>query len=150
MTTEERCECAISKGYSYDSETGHVTNRSGKILSTSNSNGYLRMTIESDGKKYQILQHRFGWYFVHGYIPECLDHINRESTDNRLINLREVTPSQNSFNCKNTKGYSFSKSKNRYRASIMVNGKIKTIGYYQREEDAAEAYSRAKTRYHRI
>jgi hypothetical protein len=150
MLPEERFQYAIEKGYSYDPISGIVKGPNGGIIRKSTTRGYLSMCVYAKDGKFSLLQHRFAWYFIHAYLPKYIDHKNRDTADNRLENLRDVTQSQNSFNCKNTKGYSFSKSKGRYRASIMVNGKSKTIGYYIREGDAAEAYKEAKIKYHII
>ena len=34
--------------------------------------------------------HRLAWFWTHGYWPTEIDHINRDRTDNRLANLRDV------------------------------------------------------------
>jgi HNH endonuclease len=88
-----------------------------------------------------------------------VDHINHDTLDNRRINLRLATRSQNCANRRKSERSRFSKSssrfvgvckqKNRWQASVSVNGKHKYIGLFQDEEDAARAVDNAKTLMHR-
>jgi len=78
-----------------------------------------------------------------------IDHINGNTLDNRRSNLRICTASQNlqnqkirSYNCSSKyKGVCFDKATNKWRAQIMFDKKIKHIGFYKIEEDAARAYN---------
>ena len=78
-----------------------------------------------------------------------VDHINGNGWDNRRSNLRIVTNSQNQMNArklasKNTsskyKGVTLDKKLNKWIASIKINRKIKYLGHYTLEIDAAKAY----------
>ena len=88
----------------YDQDTGIFTwrvqaggRKPGDIAGGINNRGYCRICI--DAQKYSA--HRLAWLYIHGYFPEhYIDHINRKTADNRLCNLREVTPSCNNKNCK--------------------------------------------------
>lgn len=73
---------------------------------TDNGFGYRKAIIQGKG----YLAHRVAWAMVHGYWPEKpLDHISGCRSDNRLCNLREVTPAENQRNQKtpvtNTSGH---------------------------------------------
>ena len=72
------------------------------------SNGYLIANFKK--KMYKV--HRLIWIYHNGNIDENLyiDHINRNSHDNRLENLRWTTSSQNALNKTSHKGiiYNFS------------------------------------------
>lgn len=75
-----------------------------------------------------------------------VDHINRNTLDNRKQNLRLATPSQNGFNSKKKKsntsgiiGVTWKKDKNKWKAYIMVKFKQIHIGYYDNFEDAVKA-----------
>lgn len=71
---------------------------------------------------------------------ELVDHINRNRIDNRKENLRIVTYSQNRANSTCHKGYSFSKSMNKWKARVMHNKTEKIVGYYDTKEEARQAY----------
>lgn len=75
-----------------------------------------------------------------------IDHINRNKLDNRIENLRFVTPQQNMFN-KLCKGYSFDKSHNKYIAHIRLNGKTKHLGRFEKLDDARRAYQSAHVKF---
>lgn len=75
-----------------------------------------------------------------------VDHINNLKTDNRLINLRFATTSDNAQNTKlsirNTsgcKGVSFRKDTNKWHASMQIDGIDIHIGFYDDMEDAKNA-----------
>jgi hypothetical protein len=150
MTREERCKLAIEKGYTYDAETGLVKNRHGKVLKTTDNRGYNRLFIFNDKKRYDILSHQFGWYYIHGYCAKEIDHINGVRDDNRLCNLRSVTHQQNNWNMTKAKGYYYHKTSKKYLAQISSDYKIIHLGLYNTPEEARAAYLQAKEKYHKI
>lgn len=71
------------------------TNYSGQsAFMATTGNGYRTGSIE----KRTLHAHRVIWAMVHGEWPNVIDHINGDRSDNRLINLRNVNPSENSRN----------------------------------------------------
>ena len=87
--------------------------------------------------------HRLVWIFHHGYSPFSVDHINGDTFDNRIENLRECTASQNQQNKKfqksNTsgiKGVGWCKQKQKWRARLLVDGKEFHIGFFDNIKDA--------------
>ena len=77
---------------------------------------------------------------------KTIDHINRDTLDNRKCNLRESTKSQNMMNSKvskrNTsgvKGVSWIKERKRWVASLKFEGKNYHIGYFIKIEEAIQA-----------
>lgn len=89
-------------------------------------------------------------------IPEnrVIDHINHNGFDNRKVNLRICTYSENNWNrsCLGNKykGVYFDprNKKNPWRSRITVNGKKISLGVYDVAEKAALAYNvGAKTHY---
>ena len=73
-----------------------------------------------------------------------IDHINRDPCDNRICNLRIVTPRENSYNKTNTaKVKGVDKKGKNYRAFIRCDGNQYHLGMFKTELDAAEAYDKA-------
>jgi hypothetical protein len=83
-------------------------------------------------------------------LKTLIDHIDHNKLNNHVSNLRVVTNQQNSFNRSNVKGYSWDKQKNKYKASIKIDGKTKHLGHYATEDEAHNAYLVAKVKYHII
>ncbi len=85
-----------------------------------------------------------------------IDHINHDGLDNRKVNLRFATFSQNSMNCRmrkragtsKYKGVRYIKRINRWTARIAYNKKQKYLGCFVDEKAAAEAYNEAAKKYH--
>jgi len=151
MERIDRLKLALKNGFVYDSATGNVITPTGKICSKKTKNGYSMLTIRDSNKKmFYVLAHQFGWWYCYNEIVDCLDHINRIKTDNRLENLRSVTKSQNAMNMNNVKGYYYSKRDNKYIAFIMVNYKKKQLGSFFNAEDAEKCYLENKEKYHII
>jgi hypothetical protein len=78
--------------------------------------------------------------------PLNVDHINRDSLDNRAFNLRLCTVSQNAMNRKKhltnisgAKGVGWKKQIGKWRARIEHNGKQYHLGYYDSFDDAVKA-----------
>lgn len=105
--------------------------------------GYARATVEG---------HRM---FLHRYLTNApkgvlVDHINGDTLDNRLCNLRLCTYSENSANTMKKvglsvyKGVSYDKNtkrKKRWMARLEYKGKNITIGRFYTEDEAALAYN---------
>ena len=81
-----------------------------------------------------------------------IDHINGNTLDNRLSNLRNVTHQQNHFNEKKCKGYCYDPRKKvkKYASQIRYNGKTIHLGMYKTKEEAKAKYIIAKHFYHKI
>jgi len=149
MTREERCKLAIERGFTYDSETGLIYNRFGKIVGRNNY-GYIKIALYLNKKQYNLRAHQFAWYWVNKECVNEIDHINGIRNDNRIENLRSVTRNQNQWNRLTVKGYYFNKVKNKWISRIKLNGKKIYLGSYNTEEEARNAYLAAKQIYHVI
>lgn len=88
---------------------------------------------------------------------EVVDHINRDTLDNRKENLRLCSLYQNGLNKglyrNNKSGYKGvsirkDKIKNKYAAYIRFNKKLKHLGFFPTLELAATAYNDAATKFH--
>lgn len=99
--------------------------------------------------------HRLAWLYVYGAWPkDQLDHINRNRSDNRISNLREVTNKQNLQNAgkysHNTSGHSGVyryKRDSKWRAQIKHNQKHISLGYFNTIEEAIAARKAAEKLY---
>lgn len=117
---------------------------------TLNSHGYLQIRID---RKIHLV-HRLVFLYVDGYLPENgVDHKDRNKTNNRRDNLREVSNQCNLRNtgnyCHNTsgvKGVCWEKSRNKWRASIGIDGKSKNLGLYTDFNNAVMARYDAEKR----
>jgi hypothetical protein len=149
MTRQEKINLAIEKGYTCNVETGKVYSRFGREINYKFYTGYKVINLKIDKKDYKLLQHQFIYYVATNKIVEQIDHINGDRADNRIINLREVTNQQNSFNQK-AKGYHWNKNANKWESQIGLNGKSIGLGYFDTELEARQAYLEAKKIYHII
>lgn len=74
-----------------------------------------------------------------------VDHVNRDTLDNRRANLRLVSCSENSINQKirkdNSSGFKgVIRTRGKFRATISAFGKRHHIGYFDTAQAAAKAY----------
>jgi hypothetical protein len=81
---------------------------------------------------------------------QFVDHLNRDTLDNRRQNIRLTTINHNNHNrvkgFRNKTGFrgvSFSEGNKRWRASIRDNGRTRYLGCFGSPEDAAKAYDEA-------
>lgn len=109
-------------------------------------NGYW--VIRIDGVQYKA--HRLAFFiFYKKYPKKQIDHINRNKIDNRIINLREACPSQQSINKfpksiskkSNHRGVSWFKRTKKWKVTISLYGKRTHLGYFKNLEDAIEKYN---------
>lgn len=104
-------------------------------------NGYYCASI--DGVAYKL--HRLCWMWWYGYNPLIIDHIDRNRTNNRIVNLRSVNKLENNINSKiridNTSGYKgvYAGRNGKWVASTQYNKKQLYLGQYPSPEEAAEA-----------
>jgi hypothetical protein len=121
-----------------------------------NKREYKRHATEINGRKYTTS--RLIWKAFH---PEfnlefssdnTIDHINRNSLDNRLCNLKVANRSEQNLNrkrmnFKNAKGCYFHKKDKKWHARISIKGKKTYLGYFETETEAHTAYLDAKAKH---
>lgn len=140
--------------FSYDSKSGNLIRklsvspnaRKGDVAGYVRCDGYVQVKI--DHKAYKA--HRIIWLLKHKELPEEIDHVNGDRSDNRMCNLRATDRAGNTQNRRrfksNTtgfKGVSVQKSSGKYLANIGLNGKLKYLGTFSTPEEAHAAYCAA-------
>ena len=137
---------------------GNIKNlATGKILKPRlDTNGYYIVGLCENGKRLTKRIHRL---LAELFIPNlekkrCVDHIDRNRTNNKLSNLRWATDSENgqnaskrSDNTSGVSGVSFHKKANKWRARIRLNSGEKHLGYFVEIEDAIKVRKDAEALY---
>lgn len=99
------------------------------------------------GKTY--LAHRAAWVMHTNNQPDFIDHINGNTSDNRICNLRNVSKVQNSRNRRvsrnNVSGFTgvcFSTLSQKWHAYAYQLGKNIHLGFFESKEEAVQARMR--------
>lgn len=158
MITVER----IKEFFEYDPETGefirikinHPSHKRflGKPAGRIDSWGHRQIGI--DGVKYAA--HRLAWFVMTGEWPDFeIDHKDTDPDNNRWDNLRPADRSEQvcnqgvkATNKSGYKGVSWYPRYNKWLARIGKGGKFHCLGYFDKKEDAAEAYANAAQELH--
>lgn len=129
----------------------------GQIAGRLNTQGYIQIVITFNSVRYHTMAHRVIWAMAkeEWLDPSLdLDHENNIHTDNRLVNLRPATETQNSCNKvmqkNNTSGYKgvyWYPRGNKWNALITVNKQKVELGHFSNPIDAAKAYDRSAIKY---
>ena len=127
------------KSYCVNKETNEIYSLKWKryMKCTVNNNGYKTVFLSKDKNRKLFLLHRLVFLVHQGYLPEIIDHMDGNRTNNSIDNLREVTRSQNMMNSKmnkkNTSGYKgVCKDRNGWRSHISFNGQIDQKNFKQK------------------
>jgi len=146
-------KCKIDQQYLrsifyYNKETGlfvrtvKTSNRVkvGDVAGYKDRQGYLIININ----RTLYRAHRLAWLYVYGKFPENdIDHINGIKDDNRILNLRDVTNSENHRNMKMSKrnksgftGIRWSEKQHKWLSRIHTEGKEIHLGSFIELSDA--------------
>lgn len=117
-------------------------------MTAKNAHGYACGPIL--GKTY--LAHRVVWAMANGVWPgEQIDHLNGDRTDNRLVNLREVSHRENSINAcqsrNNTSGATgvyWRHDIAKWTSKIGIQGKVVHLGIFDSFDEAVAARASAQ------
>lgn len=148
--------------FDYDPATGVLTwkvkkaarTKIGDVAGSPSSSGYV--AIHFDGKKMQ--GHRLAWAHYYGAEPSgIIDHIDGNRSNNSIINLRVADKSINSQNIKEAHRHSTSgllgahrvNGSSKWKARIVLNGKLIQLGRFDTAEEAHQAYLAKKREIHK-
>lgn len=111
--------------------------RVGKPVGCPDQDGYIVFAF----KRRQYKEHRVLFFLYYGHLPDQVDHINGDTSDNRKENLRACDNVTNQWNRADIRGY---REKNgRFEARISYKGKRVALGSYGCPTAARLAYLRA-------
>jgi hypothetical protein len=123
------------------------TGKPGILNPRRNAKGYLKVLLPG-GKNFYV--HQLVAMAFLGHVPNGntleVDHINENTSDNRLENLRILTTRENTSICSYATrnglpvGVDFRKNRGKFRATIQINGKQTSLGSFTTSEEAGQAY----------
>jgi hypothetical protein len=153
----------LKETFDYDAEIGRLRwktssrgRKAGDLAGTlqafkNGTTGYRQISIGKGPVNVVTLEHRLVFLWYYGYLPQQIDHINRDKTDNRIENLRPANNSTNqmntsvrSFTKSGLKGVHWDKSRSLWMARIKINGKHVFLGRFVSPEKAYEARKSAQ------
>ncbi len=110
-----------------------------------------RTLLAGDGRRASVLMHR---QILGSPVGQVVDHQDGDGLNNQRSNLRECTTAENRRNqhikqsgCSSLyKGVFWDKGKGKWRASIEMKGRYRSLGRFAVEADAARAYNAAAMR----
>lgn len=116
------------------------------MVLTTDNHGYLRVNLRKDNgyKCFQV--HRLVVMTFEGLTDGLVvDHINNIKTDNRAINLQQITQRLNTSKDQKNRsskyiGVTWCKQRKRWVAQIVISKRLKKLGRFLIEKDASDAY----------
>lgn len=110
--------------------------------------GYLYISLHNNNKIkiYSVQQLIINTFSNHNNKNNLvIDHVNNIKTDNRLVNLQLITQRENcSKDKKNGSskyvGVSWHKKSKKWESKIRIKGRLKHLGYFNKELNATKAY----------
>lgn len=137
--------------HSFRNKNGKLITQSFYYVAMKDNRGYLQSTLTGfDGANKHSGVHRWVMYAFHGESELQVDHINGIKDDNRLENLRYVTPRENNNYRKDTNPEYFSsslygayKQRDVWYSYIKIEGVDYYLGSYKTDAEASEVYMKA-------
>jgi hypothetical protein len=155
----------LNECFEYNADTGKLIWKTRPLHHFKNEHGWKVWNIKFAGKhagglnksgQYLYTKMDFNRYSNHRIIwkllkneepPSIIDHIDGNSLDNRIENLRSASKAENNRNRVNPNknktgfiGVSYRKRSNSFEANISYNGKKIFLGHYQTADEANLAY----------
>lgn len=134
------------RGVSIDAKVGSIKESGAK----NSKRIYLRVSV--DGQL--IYLHRLIWVWVTGEQPDEVDHKDGNGLNNKWENLKNVPHSANGKNQKihttntsGTAGVCYRKDSGKWRARIMVDGRMISLGAFTDKAEAITARQAAEAQH---
>lgn len=139
-----------NEGYLYWRNRSGTRGRVGTVAGKLRKDGYFDVGLK--GKYYLI--HRIVFALHFGFLPKMIDHINRDRSDNRVENLREIEYSSNNWNSgissSNTtgvKGIRITRT-GKFEARLAVKGKTIQVGTFSTLDEATSELKKVREKEH--
>ncbi len=125
----------------------------GTLAGTDDGRGYVRIRVFGPFHR----AHRLAWLYCYGQWPSAhVDHIDGDRKNNRLANLRDVSPAHNAQNIRRAPVTNLSTGVlgvqkhvgGFFVAKLQINGRQKHLGSFPSIEEAQQAYLSAKRIHH--
>lgn len=147
MTQEE-----LKTLVNYDPITGIFINlKRGEVVNYIRGKGYLG--IQLNKTKYYL--HRLAWLYMTGIMPEQVDHIDTNKTNNKWNNLRIADNSSNqhnknlqSNNTSGVKGVCWDKINSKWIAKVNFKSRCYNLGRFASIPEAEEAIKQKRLSLH--
>ena len=124
-----------------------IVSRAGTISNV----GYIAVMVNR--KRYQA--HRLIFLLHNGWLPEFIDHIDRDRVNNRIENLRAATKAQNQRNTpvrrdssSGAKNVCWSHKLKKWVVRLRINNKPTHIGVFEDKDLAIFVASEYRDKYH--
>ena len=122
----------------------------GKLIRLQNHFGYRSVTLSKDSEVKTFTVHKLVMASFIGPRPDGLDidHWDENKANNKLSNLSYMTKAENNYRSRKNmtsthRGVSWRKSRNMWRSQIKIDGKMKWLGLFTDELEAAKCYQDA-------
>lgn len=127
----------------YNPESGEFTRKGGKKkVGYRDPRGYVQIGV--NGKK--VWAHRLAWFLTYGKWPDQIDHVDGDKSNNRLSNLRSVSPVEQAknkptfrSNSSGHRGVFYDTKRNRWRSYIHSDNKFVHLGRFKTFDEAVKA-----------
>ena len=141
MTTQTLTQESLKEWFDFDGTTLSWKDKTRKTKICKNKDGYPIIRFAGNAR----LVHRLVFLMVHGYKPKQIDHIDGNSSNFAINNLRDCGQTENMMNKKvqsnsktGLKGVFWDKTFKRWVASVAVKGKQYRKTGFKTAEDAYE------------
>jgi hypothetical protein len=115
--------------------------------------GQRYYNVKINGKSYK--RSRLIFLMLNGYLPEVVDHIDRDRQNDKRENLRASNYQKNQYNTKlrkdnrsGTKGVTWDNRNSKWTVNITFNKKQKYLGRYDDLELAVLVANEAREKFH--